>query len=97
MHKELAAKGLAVFSLSVDEIGDKPTALDFLKDKKATFKNLILVDKLRNEEAGDKKLLHSLPPIVHVFGRDGKLVKTLEGKKEIDGLDALVKELLEKK
>ena len=97
MHKDLSAKGLAVISLSVDEVGDKQSALDFLKAKKATFANYILVDKLRNEEAGDKKLSHSLPPVVHVFGRDGKVVKTLEGKKEIDGLDALVKELLEKK
>jgi hypothetical protein len=97
MHKDLSAKGLVVISLSVDEVGDKNAALDFLKAQKATFANYILVDKLRNEPEGDKKLLHGLPPIVHVFGRDGKLVKSLEGKKEIDGLDALVKEQLEKK
>jgi len=97
MHKELAKSGLVAISLSVDEVDDKAKALEFLEKQKATFQNFILVDKLRNEEAGDKKLAHSVPPVVHVFGRDGKLVKTLEGKKEIDGLDALVKELLEKK
>jgi hypothetical protein len=61
------------------------------------FQNFLLVDRLRGEEAGDKKLYHSLPPIVHVYGRDGKLAKTLEGKEALEGLDKLVKELLEKK
>ena len=97
MHKDLSAKGLVVMSLSIDEVGDKDAALEFLKSKKATFANYILADKLRNEEAGDKKLAHSLPPIVHVFGRDGKLVKTFEGAKGLEALDAMVKELLEKK
>ena len=97
MHKKLEKDGLVVISLSVDDVADKDAALEFLTKQKATFTNLLLVDKLKNEEAGDKKLVHSLPPIVHVFGRDGKLAKTLEGKKEIDGVDALVKELLEKK
>jgi hypothetical protein len=32
-----------------------------------------------------------------VFDREGKKVKTLEGKKEAEGLEKLVKELLEKK
>ena len=97
MHQELSKAGLVVISLSVDESDEKAAALKFLEKQKATFQNFILEDKDRNEKAGDDKLYHSAPPIVHVFDRDGKRVKTLEGKKEAEGVEKLVKELLEKK
>ncbi|HKB02658.1 MAG TPA: hypothetical protein VKD90_10585 [Gemmataceae bacterium] len=97
MHRELSKQGLVVISLSVDDAEDKAAALSFLKDQGATFQNFILEDKNRNEKAGDEKLYHSAPPILHVFDREGKKVQTLEGKKEAEGLDKLVKELLEKK
>jgi cytochrome oxidase Cu insertion factor (SCO1/SenC/PrrC family) len=97
MHQELAKDGLVVISLSVDDADEKAAALKFLQDQKATFQNFILEDKDRNEKAGDEKLYHSAPPIVHVFDREGKVVKTLEGKKEAEGLEKLVKELLQKK
>ena len=89
--------GLVVISLSVDESEEKANALKFLEAQKATFQNFILEDKDRNEKAGDDKLYHSAPPIMHVFDREGKKVKVLEGKKEAEGLEKLVKELLEKK
>src|SRR5262245_66531198 len=97
MDKELSEAGLVVISLSVDDPDDKRAALEFLKGQKATFQNFRIEDKDRNEKAGDEKLYHSSPPIVHVFDRDGKKVKILEGKKEAEGLEKLVKELLEKK
>ena len=97
MHQELSKAGLVVISLSVDDSDDKDAALEFLKKQKATFQNFLLEDKDRNEKAGDDKLYHSAPPIMHVFDREGKKVKTLEGKKEAAGLDDLVKELLKKK
>ena len=97
MHRELSKAGLVVISLSVDDPDDKAAALKFLQQQGATFENFILEDKGRNEKAGDEKLYHSAPPIVHVFDRDGKKVKTLEGKKEAEGVDKLVRELLEKK
>jgi peroxiredoxin len=97
MHQELSKAGLVVISLSVDDPDDKGAALEFLRGQKATFQNFILEDTDRNEKAGDAKLYHSSPPIVHVFDRDGKKVKTLEGKKEAEGLEKLVKDLLEKK
>ena len=97
MHQELAKDGLVVISLSVDEPDEKANVLKFLQDQKATFQNFLLADKDRNEKAGDDKLYHSAPPIVHVFDRAGKKVKTFEGKKEAAGLDDLVKELLKKK
>ena len=97
MHKDLHKAGLVVISLSVDEPADRSEALQFLKDQQATFQNFLLEDKDRNEKAGDEKLYHSAPPIVHVFDREGKKVKTLEGKKEAEGLEKLVKDLLDKK
>src|SRR5262245_34203846 len=97
MHRELSTQERVVISLSVDDAEDKAAALSFLKDQGATFQNFILEDKNRNEKAGDEKLYHSAPPILHVFDREGKKVQTLEGKKEAEGLDKLVKELLEKK
>jgi hypothetical protein len=97
MPQELAKDGLVVISLSVDDADEKAAALKFLQDQKATFQNFILEDKDRNEKAGDEKLYHSAPPIVQVFDREGKLVKTLEGKKEAEGLHKLVKELLQKR
>jgi hypothetical protein len=97
LHQELAKSGLVVISLSVDDPDDKDAALEFLKKQKATFQNYLLEDKDRNDKAGDEKFYHSSPPIMHVYDRDGKKVKTLEGKKEAEGLEKLVKELLEKK
>jgi hypothetical protein len=96
MHQELSKAGLVVISLSVDDVEDRGNALEFLKRQKAAFQNFLLEDKDRNEKAGDEKLFHTAPPIMHVFGRDGKKVKTLEGK-ETEGAEKLVKELLEKK
>lgn len=97
MHRELSKSGLVVISLTVDEPDEKANALKFLEQQKATFQNFLLEDKDRNEKAGDEKLYHSAPPIMHVFDREGKKVKTLEGKKEAEGLEKVVKELLEKK
>ena len=98
---ELANKhgkdGVVFISLTVDEPEDKDKALDFLKKNKATFQNFILEDKDRNEKAGDAKLYHSAPPIVHVFGRDGKKVAEYEGKKQAGMLDGQLEELIKKK
>ena len=97
LHNDLAEQGVVFISLSVDDLDDKAASLEFLKKNKATFQNFILADKDRNEEAGDKKLYHSIPPIVHVFDRTGAKVKTYESKKESAALDGLLKELLAKK
>ncbi len=97
MHKELSKDGLVVISLTIDDPEDRGNALEFLTKQKATFQNFLLEDKDRTEKAGDEKFYHSSPPIVHVFDRDGKKVKTFEGKKEAEGVEGLVKELLGKK
>lgn len=100
MHKELAKAGLAVITLTVDDPDEKDdvkAAQDFLKEQKATFQNYLLVDKLRLTEKGDEKFEHSGPPVVHVFGRDGKVAAKFTKKKDLEKLDEFVKGLLEKK
>lgn len=100
MHKDLAKKGLAVITLTVDDPDEKDdvkAAKDFLTEQKATFQNYLLVDPLRLKEKGDEKLEHSGPPVVHVFGRDGKLAGKFTRKKELEKLDEFIKVLLEKK
>jgi hypothetical protein len=97
MHKELSMAGLVVISLTIDDLEERGAALEFLTKQKATFQNFLLDDKDRGEKAGDAKLFHSSPPIMHVFDRGGKKVKTFEGKKEAEGVEPLVRELLGKK
>lgn len=97
LAKDHAKDGLVLISLTIDEPEDQDGALAFLKKQNATFQNFILVDKLKGDDAGDKKLIHSAPPVLHVFDRSGKLVKTLEGKKQGEQIDAIVAELLKQK
>ena len=96
MHRELSKAGLVVISLSVDDPDDKAAALKFLQQQGATFENFILEDKDRNEKAGDDKLYHSAPPIVHVFDQSGKLVESYEGAKKAAALDGKLEELTKK-
>lgn len=75
MHKKYGPKGLAVISLSLDDpTDDKAVAVaeKFLKEKKATFTNVLL-----NENFGDgfDKLDINAIPAVFLFGPDGKEVK----------------------
>jgi thiol-disulfide isomerase/thioredoxin len=91
-----AKDGVVFISLTIDDPEDKDKALEFLKKQNATFQNFILEDKDKTEKAGDAKLLHSTPPVVHVFDRDGKRVKTYEGKKEATQLDEQLESMLKK-
>ncbi len=97
LHHKLKEKGVVFMSLSVDDPADLNNALGFLKEKKAAFPNFLLDDTQKNKDDAEDKFATLSPPIVHVYGRDGKKVKTMEGKKEIGGLDKLLEELIEKK
>ncbi len=75
MHEKFGKKGLAVISLSLDDIDD-PAALKsaeaFLKDKKAVFPNFYI-----NEAFGEgfDHLDISAIPAVFLFGPDGKEIR----------------------
>ena len=75
MHKKYGPQGLAVVSLSLDDPTDDKAVADaekFLKEKKATFTNVLL-----NEDYGDgfDKLDINAIPAVFLYGPDGKEVK----------------------
>lgn len=97
MHKELAKDGLVVLTLSVDAEEDEKKAIEFLQKSKATFTNYILHDTDEAKDKLDKVLPHKAPPIVHVFDRGGKKVKTIEDEYKDEEFDKLIKELLKQK
>jgi thiol-disulfide isomerase/thioredoxin len=75
MHKRYAPKGLAVISLSLDDPSDKAAVAEaerFLKEKKATFTNILLDENFG--EGFDKLNINGIPA-VFIFGPDGKEVK----------------------
>ncbi len=75
MHTKYGPKGLAVISLSLDDIEDKvalKSAEDFLKEKKATFANYYIDEEYG---AGFERLDISAIPAVFLFGPDGKEIR----------------------
>ena len=75
MHKKYADKGLAVISLSLDDV-EKPKkiaeAKAFLVEKGATFPNFVLDETM---DAAFEKLDIIAIPAVFLFGPDGKEIK----------------------
>ncbi len=103
MHHKYADKGLVAISLSLDE-ADLPkkvaAATAFLKEKKATFTNLIL--EAVNDEAAFEKLNIGAIPAVFVYGPDGKEIKrfTMDDPKDqftYAQVEAFVKDFLDGK
>lgn len=72
MNHKYAKKGLAVVSLSLDDPSDKNALVDaekFLKEKKATFTNILLDEELG---VGFEKLDIGAIPAVFLYGPGGK-------------------------
>ena len=67
------------------------------KSRRLSFRTLFWTTRIEPKKPATKNFYHSVPPIVHVFDREGKKVKTLERKKEFEELEKIVKDLLEKK
>src|SRR6516164_5128643 len=75
MHRKHAPQGLAVVTVSLDDLRDGKTreaVLAFLKEQRATFTNVILDEK---EEVWQEKLKILGPPSYFVFNRQGKYRK----------------------
>lgn len=102
LHKKHAREGLAVISVSLDELGDdrKDTerrVLAFLQKQGAEFTNLLL-----DEDAGiwQTRLRFPGPPCYYVFNRQGKWTRFYsDDDKGVDytAMDKLVQELLREK
>ena len=75
MHSRFAGQGLAVASLSFDDVTDS-TALkqaeQFLREKKAVFPNYVLDEP---QDVAFEKFGMSVIPAVFLFGPDGKELK----------------------
>ena len=98
LHKELKQKGLAVCSVSIDELKkDQEKTLKKVEDKlvelDATFDNFIATGPII--ENFEKHQL-SLVPTYKVFDKEGNLVKKFEGEFEFKDVEKLIKEQLEK-
>jgi len=75
MHKKFASKGLAVASLSFDELAEPKQVADakaFLTAKHASFPNYLLDEE---QGVGYEKLDINSIPAVFLYGPDGKEVK----------------------
>ncbi len=102
-HKKYAAKGLACVSVSMDPDGpkgtyDKDKVLAFLKDKGATFTNVILTSYKEEGEKVEKKFgLDGGIPFMVLFDKEGRRVWHSEEKQLKDEeLDKLIEEQLKK-
>jgi len=75
MHKENAAKGLVIITVSVDSPEEPDMvarANKFLQAKKPPFRHLLLDEP---NEILNKKLGFAIPPCYFVFDRQGKWVR----------------------
>jgi hypothetical protein len=100
MHEKYAKDGLVVISVALDDIHEEPEskdrALKFLKDKKATFTNLLLDEPI---DFWQKKFEFVGPPTVYIFNRQGKWIRFKADEADIDHekIEKLVVEMLRAK
>lgn len=103
LHEKHAKEGLVAASLCLDRPTNEKamkSARQFLKEQKAQFANFVI-----NEEPAvwQERLGVDGPPVVFVFGRDGKLVQKYhpidndEGNTIYDKLEKLLPDLLKAK
>jgi thiol-disulfide isomerase/thioredoxin len=88
MHKKFAAAGLAVVSVSVDDVADPETrerVKEFLLRQGSTCRNLLLAER---PEVWVPKLKMNSIPAMFLFDREGRLVNRWTG----DGLSLPVVE-----
>lgn len=102
LHKQFAKDGLAVISVSLDDLADNPDetrgrVLTFLKKQGADFTNLLLDE---NSKVWQEKLRFDGPPCYYLFNRQGKWTRfSSDSKSDVDyqAMDRLVEELLKEK
>lgn len=85
MHGKLKKQGLVCVSVNLDEPADArlmAAVKKFLAEQKADFDHFIL-----DEESAtwQKQIGVAGPPVVFVFGRDGKLARKFDGSDDPNG------------
>lgn len=101
MHRQHAKDGLALISVSVDELGDNPEEIKaavtgFLRKQGADCTNLLLDD---DPAVWQAKLRFAVPPCYYVFDREGRWTCfSSENENGVDykGMDQLILKLLKK-
>ncbi|SRR6266540_1463292 len=102
MHEKYGKDGLVCVSVSVDDAEDKDArdaVLTFLQAKKATFTNYLLDEKT---EVWQSEWTMKAPPVVRVYGRDGKLARQFDNddpdnQYTYEDVEHLVRKLLQEK
>lgn len=94
MHRKYAEQGLVCASVTLDPPDKSDRPLKFLRQVEARFPNFLLDE---SEEAWQKKWDTGGPPIVFVYGKDGKQVKKFEAPSYETDVEPLVKKLLAEK
>ena len=97
MHKKLKKDGMVAMSVNLDDAEDEKSltnAKAFIKGQKAAdFQHFHLTEDV---DTWQKKLDISGPPVVFVFGRDGKLAKKFDEGVDYEEVKKVVVELLKK-
>jgi thiol-disulfide isomerase/thioredoxin len=75
MHEKYGNEGLVCISMTVDSPDAQEEALEFLKKQHAGFENFLIDEKPRGSTGWADRWGFDNPPAVHVYGRDGKLLR----------------------
>ena len=76
LQTRLADQGLAVISVSMDDMKDQETVLRFLRGRRATFENFIGQYGVGSEGFDAFDISDGALPHLKLYGRDGRLQKT---------------------
>ncbi len=98
LHESHAGKGLVCISVSTDDLETRPKAVEFLKEKNATFANYRLSETNENiTKELNEKYPTDAQPVMIVFNRKGEKVKEFGGKDKIEDIEIYLTKLLDEK
>jgi thiol-disulfide isomerase/thioredoxin len=96
LYERLADRGLMVAGVSLDDPDDHSAVNQFLTVKGAKFPNFISPYGASPQSIEEFKITGGGLPFLHIYDRQGKLIKTLGGDKPVDPqeIDLAVEEAL---
>ena len=94
LSRELADRGLAVVSLSLDDADDEPEVVRFLTANRATFENLRAGTGASPESATAFGIENGAIPFLQLYDRAGKLRKTFPAPVKPAEVEKAVRQLL---
>jgi hypothetical protein len=97
MQEKYAKEGLVAVSLNLDDPEDKKVMRnvhEFLKKQKVTFPSYVLNE---TQETWQEKLKITGPPVVFLFGRDGKVARKFDEGVDYKEVEKAALEELKKK